>query len=140
MSVESGDVELIIPMIPEMELTASKTAEAVGEFMKLGRDRIDEIKLALIEACINAFEHSGSADGRISIQFEIGAEAVTIRITDRGQGFDLSQVRDELEGRHAAGKRTRGWGLKIMQELMDEVRVESGKGGTTITMVKRRDS
>lgn len=140
MSVQSGDVELIIPMIPEMELTASKTAEAVGDFMRLDRDRVDEIKLALIEACINAFEHSGSADGRISIQFEIGDDAVTIRISDKGQGFDLSTVREELEGRHAAGRRVRGWGLKIMQELMDDVRVESGKGGTTITMVKRRDS
>lgn len=138
MSGKSGDVELAIPMIPEMELTASKTAEAVGDFMRLDRDRVDEIKLALIEACINAIEHSDSPDQRVSIHFEIEADEVTISITDRGQGFDLSKVREELDSRREAGKRSRGWGLKIMEELMDEVRVESGTGGTTITMVKRR--
>lgn len=140
MSADPEDVELIIPMIPEMELTASKTAEAVGDFMGLDRDRIDEIKLALIEACINAFEHSKSADRRVSIHFEIGAEAVTIRISDKGQGFDLSHVQQQLDARHAGGRQARGWGLKIMEGLMDEVRVESGPVGTTITMVKRRQA
>ena len=132
------DVELVIPMIPEMELTATKTAEAVGEFMGLDTDNIDEIKLAIIEACINAMEHSGSEDRKVSVDFEIGEEALTIQISDRGQGFDLSLARDQLEQRREAGTRTRGWGLQIMEGLMDEVRVESGENGTVITMVKRR--
>lgn len=115
------DVELVIPMIPEMELTATKTAEAVGEFMGLDADSIDEIKLAIIEACINAIEHSGSEDRKVSVDFEIGEEALTIQISDRGQGFDLSMARDELKQRREAGTQTRGWGLQIMEELMDEV-------------------
>ena len=138
MQTRSGDVDLVIPMIPEMELTASKTAEAVGAFMELDEDSIDEIKLALIEACINAFEHSGSEDRRVSIKFEIGDGDLTIQIMDRGQGFDLRQVRDKLGQRHEDGKRRRGWGLKIMEGVMDDVHVESGAAGTTITMVKRR--
>ena len=138
MSAQSGDVELVIPLIPEMELTASKTAEAVGDFMGVDQDQVDEIKLALIEACINAIEHSSSSDQRVSIHFEIEADEVTISISDRGQGFDVGKVREELSARREAGKRARGWGLKIMEELMDEVRVDTGPGGTTITMVKRR--
>ena len=132
------DVDLIIPMIPEMELTAIKTAEAVAEFMKLDQDKIVEVKLALIEACINAFEHSQSQDERISINFDIGERELTIQITDRGQGFDLKQVQEELKKRRQHGERRRGWGLTIMKELMDEVEIESDENGTTITMVKRR--
>jgi serine/threonine-protein kinase RsbW len=132
------DVELVIPMIPEMELTATKTAEAVGQFMKLDNDSIDEIKLAIIEACINAIEHSDSEDRRVSVGFEIGDEALTIHISDHGQGFDLSEARDQLQQRRDAGTQTRGWGLQIMEGLMDEVRVDSGDRGTVITMVKRR--
>lgn len=130
-------VDLKIPMLPEMELTATQTAEAVGKFMGLDGDKIEEIKLALIEACINAFEHSQSQDGRISINFEIGEDKLAIRISDRGQGFDLKQVQDQLQERHGRGEH-RGWGLKIMKGLMDEVRVESDEKGTTITMVKHR--
>ena len=39
MEDKSNEVDLIIPMIPEMELTATKTAEAVGEFMRLDHDK-----------------------------------------------------------------------------------------------------
>lgn len=130
-------VDLKIPMLPEMELTATQTAEAVGKFMRLEADKIEEIKLALIEACINAFEHSKSKDGRIGISFEIGADELAIHISDRGQGFDLKQVQDQLQQRHDRGEH-RGWGLRIMEGLMDEVRIDSNDQGTVITMVKRR--
>ncbi len=136
MEDKRNDVDLIIPMIPDMELTASKTAEAVGEFMELDKDKIDEIKLALIEACINAIEHSKSEDRRVSINFEIGEEELTLYISDRGKGFDLVKVHEEL-GRGARADR-RGWGLKIMEELMDRVEVNSDESGTMITMIKRR--
>ncbi len=137
MKDRSQEVDLIIPMIPEMELTATKAAEAVGEFMGLDQDQIEEIKIALIEACINAFEHSHSPDGRVSINFEMGEEGMLIQIRDHGQGFDLSEVREQLEDRHGRGEH-RGWGLQIMEELMDEVQVDSSEQGTVITMVKRR--
>ena len=77
------------------------------------------------------------SEGRVNINFEIGQDALTIHISDRGQGFDLTQARGELERRHEQGESRRGWGLKIMEELMDEVEIESSVEGTTITMVKR---
>ena len=51
-------VELSIPIIPDMELAATQTSEVVAKHMGLSQDQSDEIKMALIEACINAFEHS----------------------------------------------------------------------------------
>jgi anti-sigma regulatory factor (Ser/Thr protein kinase) len=63
---------------------------------------------------------------------------LTIQISDPGQGFDVGPVRQELDKRHQDGQWRRGWGLKIMEELMDELHVESGEHGTKITMVKRR--
>ena len=138
MQERPADVDLIIPMIPEMELTASQTAGAVAEFMKLDPETVDEIRIALIEACINAFEHSQSQDGRVSINFDVGDRGLTIQITDRGQGFDLTHVQEKLNKRREEGERHRGWGLRIMRELMDEVEIDSDEHGTTITMVKRR--
>ena len=76
------DLDLNIPMVPEMELTVTKVAEGVGEFMKLDIDKIEEIKMALIEACINAIEHSKSEDRRIAITFDIGEEELKIQIAD----------------------------------------------------------
>ena len=135
---QDRDVDLSIPILPEMELTAMKTAEAVGEFMNLDQTKIEEVKVALIEACINAFEHSRSEDGRVDISFDIGDDGLAITISDDGQGFDLEDAQAETEERRSGGDRKRGWGLTIMKELMDEVTIESSEKGTTLTMVKRR--
>ena len=131
-------IDLTIPMLPEMELAATKTAEGVAQFMGLSEDKLEEIKMALIEACINAFEHSQSKDEQISINFAIGDEDLTIQISDTGQGFDPNAARKEVVERRERGESKRGWGLTIMSELMDHVNIQSDENGTLITMVKRR--
>lgn len=133
-------VDLTIPMLPEMELAATKTAEAVASFVGLSEDRTEEVKLALIEACINAFEHSESKDQVVRISFKVEADALRVVITDTGQGFDLQEESARVARKRQRGERTRGWGLRIMRELMDDVSVTSGPDGTAITLVKRREA
>ena len=64
-------VRLTLPMIPNMELTASKTACAMGEQIGLSADKIDEVQMAVVEACINAFEHSDAADREVHVLLEV---------------------------------------------------------------------
>ena len=66
-------VELTLPVLPDMELAATKTAEVVSKHMGLDEEKSAEISMALIEACINAFEHSQS-DKQIEIHFKIKEE------------------------------------------------------------------
>jgi serine/threonine-protein kinase RsbW len=121
-----------------MDRAATRPADAAAEFMRMEKDKIEEIKLALIEACINAIEHSQSEDGRVSIDFDIGDQELTIHIKDSGHGFDPGKARKEVVKRRKSGKSRRGWGLKIMEELMDKVDIQSDESGTVITMVKHR--
>jgi adenylate cyclase len=138
MEDRSAKIDLSIPLVPDMELTATQTATAVGSFMRLDENKIEEVKMALIEACINAIEHSQSKDGRLQIDFEVDDSALTIIISDRGQGFNVDSVRDKHQQRHESGQRKRGWGLQLMEELMDKVDLESDQNGTKITLVKYR--
>ena len=55
-------VILTIPMYRDMELAAAKTASVLAELMDFGEGEVEEIQLAIIETCINAFEHSRSDD------------------------------------------------------------------------------
>ena len=84
-------VELTLPVLPDMELAATKTAEVVSKHMGLNDDQAAEINMALIEACINAFEHSES-DKQIEIHFKIKDDLLEIQVTDKGIGFDKSKV------------------------------------------------
>jgi class 3 adenylate cyclase/anti-sigma regulatory factor (Ser/Thr protein kinase) len=139
MQKPSGEIDLTIPLLPEMELAAGKTAAAVAAFMRLDENTIEEIRLALIEACVNAIEHSKSKDRKIHINFVIHDDALEITIQDFGEGFDTEDIRRRMAKRVSSDKLLkRGWGLTIMEELMDDVEVQSGGKGTTIRMVKKR--
>jgi anti-sigma regulatory factor (Ser/Thr protein kinase) len=94
--------------------------------------------MALIEACINAFEHGKGTENNVYIKFILEKEALIIEIKDRGKGFDSSKVEMPEIEKKLHSKRKRGWGLQLMRELMDDVVIDSGEEGTTITMTKKR--
>ena len=136
------EVTLTLPMLPDMEIAASKTATALAEFMEMSSDKIDEVRMAVVEACINSFEHSRADDRKVEIQFAVlgndEPERLQITIRDSGVGFTPeSLVKPRIEDKLKAASK-RGWGLTIIKGLMDEVDIHSGPGGTTVVMSKLR--
>lgn len=136
------EVTLALPMAPEAELEASKTATAIAESIRMSPDRIDEVRMAVVEACINALEHSHASDRKVFVTYQVvgdrDPEKLRILVRDNGVGFS-QEGREEptMEGKLKA-VRKRGWGLKIIQGLMDEVEIRSGAEGTTVVMSKMR--
>ena len=131
-------VELTLPIIPDLELAATKTAEVVAKHMNLDEKKSAEIGMALIEATINAFEHSGSDSENVEIHFVIQGDTLVIKVTDKGKGFDPSKVKIPNIEEKLRSDQKRGWGLKLIQELMDTVEFESTPEGTTVTMTKKK--
>ena len=145
-TVERREVHLTIPVVPEMEIAATAQVAALGEWMELGRDKIDEVKMAVVEACINAFEHSGTPDHKVELRFRVATEGGTdgarsfleVNVLDNGHGFDPTRVAAPEIGDKLRAPHKRGWGLRIIRSLMDDVRIESGERGTAIVMRKYR--
>lgn len=134
----NNEVELTIPMLPNMEITATKTANAISEFMKFDEDKSAEVSLAIIEACINSFEHSHSPDGKVFITFKIKSDELVIEIRDNGKGFDPTTLKvPKIEDKFKE-KRKRGWGMQLMKELMDEVTLTTDDTGTLLVMSKKK--
>ena len=130
-------VELTIPVMPDMELLATQTSAAVAKHMNLDDEKTAEINMALSEACINAFEHSESKS-EIEIHFRISDDSLVIQVTDSGKGFDKSKVAIPNIEEKLASDHKRGWGLQLIQELMDTVEFASTEDGTTVTMTKKK--
>jgi anti-sigma regulatory factor (Ser/Thr protein kinase) len=131
-------IELKLPVIANMELVAVQTAEVVARHMDLSEDKAAEISMALIEACINAFEHS-QAQNNVFIHFILEENSLVIKVIDQGIGFDKAKVEiPAIENKLGTDERKRGWGLQLIQELMDSVEFESSKDGTTVTMTKNK--
>ena len=137
---QNTTVELKLPILQNMELVATQTAEVVAKHMQLGEEKSGEISMALIEACINAFEHSQTSS-EVYIHFLISEDKLTIKVTDKGTGFDTGSVDiPNIESKLNTGERKRGWGVMLIKELMDSVSFESDHTGTTVTMVKNREN
>jgi serine/threonine-protein kinase RsbW len=136
------EVTLTLPMLPDMEIAASKTATAMAEYMQMSSDKIDEVRMAVVEACINSFEHSAARDHRVHITFAVLGESepemLQISIRDHGVGFRPEEVEVPNIQEKLRAERKRGWGLRIIRGLMDEVAIDSGSGGTNIVMSKYR--
>ena len=138
MKKSSPVVELKLPVLPDMELSATKTAEVVAKHMELSEEKSAEISMALIEACINAFEHSKTEEGQVEINFSIDDNTLVIKVTDQGVGFDSNTVKIPKIEQKIKSDHKRGWGLQLIKEFMDTVEFESTDEGTTVTMTKKK--
>lgn len=132
-------MELTLPMVPDIEIAAARAAGNLARELGMSSEAIDEMAHAIIEACINAREHSGSNDRRIYVRCVgtspgNGIPRIDVWITDHGKGFNITEARSRRQNLGAVHKR--GWGLSIIEAHMDEVEISTSDDGTTIHMVK----
>ncbi len=131
--------KMSVPMELNQELKVIERAEKLAREQGFDRDSIDEIKLAVIEAVINAIEHGSNAERIVYITFGLSRQPLqmTITISDSGAGFNPDSVREpDIREKINKHERKRGWGLKIMRSLMDEVIINSSPSGTQVTLIK----
>jgi anti-sigma regulatory factor (Ser/Thr protein kinase) len=126
MAIDHEFVDLTLPLLPDMELTAVQTAETLGTLMEFDREKIDDVKVALCEACIHAIEDAEGGRRRVRVEFGASPEVLRIRVVESGPRSQDSV----FDGANWA------WGVSIIRELMDEVEVKTDRIGTTITMAK----
>jgi serine/threonine-protein kinase RsbW len=137
--IKTNEITLTAPNLPDMEIMISDIASSVASNLRLSQNEIDEIKLAVIEACLNSFEHSRSSDNKVTVRFYPEKDSLKIVIEDNGIGFNPGEIEAPDIKKIISGeeKRHRGWGLKIIKSFMDEVKIDSDKSGTKLTLIKR---
>jgi len=129
---ESAFVELRIPPKAEWAAVARLTVAAIASRLDFSLDEIDDVKLAVAEACTHAIQRA-SGDHPIELIFEAQADSIIVTVRDFSSSPHLETVGDELDEKHIGGL-----GLFIIQSLMDNVdfRVD-GRAGGELTMTKR---
>jgi serine/threonine-protein kinase RsbW len=136
----TNEFVLILPMGAENELLAATAVEQVARRLNFTAEAINQIKTAVVEACINASEHSLSPDRKIYQRFRVENDKLVITISSRGilpaniTEHDQGEQRTQNQPRRSDERR--GWGLKLIQTLMDEVEFERVDEGTSLRMTK----
>jgi serine/threonine-protein kinase RsbW len=135
-SSEPDEFLMVVPMGEDNELIAANTAEQIAKRLTFRPEAINQIKTAIVEACINASEHSFSPDRKIYQRFRVESDRLVITISSRGiVPANLNGTKSGSEAKEAAEER-RGWGLKLIRTLMDEVEFERVDDGTSLRMTK----
>ena len=125
-------INLSLPSKPEYVSIARLTASFIANQMGFDMEIIEDIKLAVGEACNNAIIHSGSEE-TYKIEFLNLTNELKIEIRDHGKGFSM----DNYKKPNADDLQENGLGLFIIKSLMDQVDIESFEGrGTKIIMSK----
>ncbi len=101
-------------------------------------EELNEVRTAVSEAVTNSIIHAYEDDrGVIKISAYIDERQLTVEIYDSGKGIaDIARAREPLYTEKPELERS-GIGFTIMENFMDEVRVESVPGeGTAVKMSK----
>lgn len=136
----TNDFEMVVPMGGDNELIVARAVEQIARRLNFRPEAINQIKHAVVEACINASEHSLSPDQKLYQRLRVEDDKLVIIISSRGivpAGVDAQRDKETAAGGDqeiAAGQR--GWGLKIIKTLMDEVEFERVDDGTSLRMTK----
>jgi len=136
-AVTSGVVTLRLPPRPQFISVARLTAAGICHRLDLTYLEIEDIKLALGEACANAIQHgTGSWEERspIEITFEVFPDRFLIEVNDPDSNVDWNSVVGEGSPRNG---RSAGVGIVVMKHVMDEVEFETQPGkGASVRMTK----
>ena len=137
-TTEANEFLMVVPMGEDNELIAASTAEQIARRLLFRPEAINQIKTAVVEACINASEHSLSPERKIYQRFRVENDKLVITISSRGilpAGVIANEQPAKPEQSQPDDQR-RGWGIKLIRTLMDEVEFERVDEGTSLRMTK----
>jgi serine/threonine-protein kinase RsbW len=122
--------------LPRDELSVPVARRIVAASMRTVGVRdacVDDVTLALTEACTNVLDHSGPGDV-YEVALRLADDVCTIEVCDLGRGFD----HDTLGSGTAGTEEERGRGIALMKLLVDSVRFESKpEAGSVVHMEKQ---
>lgn len=109
------DVRLSLPAQPDSLAVIRHVLGAFGEALRLPPNLVEDIRLAVTEACTNVVRHAydGDSAGPIDIVMRPSHERLEITVSDRGRGMAPSP--------HLDGP---GLGLPLIAALADDVELQ----------------
>jgi serine/threonine-protein kinase RsbW len=125
------DLSVILPSesrsVPVVRRLAAQALRAFG----VHTDDIDDVQLAITEACANVIDHVDETE-TYEVRFELAADRCAISVLDKGAGFDPASVPAEMDVAAEDGR-----GLALMRALVDTMAFQSEpQDGTVVHMVK----
>lgn len=136
--LDERTVEVNLPNVNGYERIAMECSASFAKIGGLVKERIEDLKTAVSEACLNAMEHGnrGRPDSRVVITMNLGEKDFKVSVMDEGDGIkDIPQSID-IKKKIANLEPPNGLGLFLIQKLVDQVEFNKLKnGGHEVKMI-----
>lgn len=137
---KGNSIELRLPSRLGYEKVAMNTAASVAKLMGFAEERIDDLKTAVAEACINAMEHGNKLDESLNVYvaLSVDANSLEVKVHDSGAGPHGTVHKPDIDKKMHGEEATRGMGMFLIQALVDEAEwVSSPPTGSYARLVIR---
>jgi serine/threonine-protein kinase RsbW len=142
--MKSGSsVEVRIPSELGFEKVAMSTASSMAALMGFSNDRIEDLKTAVAEACINAIEHGNQLDSSLNVGVVMSTtdDELEVKVIDDGAGISKAPASPDIDRKMHGEEDTRGMGMFLIQALVDEAEWHQGPPGKSfVRLVIRLDA
>jgi serine/threonine-protein kinase RsbW len=106
-------------------------------------DRIEDLKTAIAEACINAIEHGNDSNENlcVGVTLSVHDDSLEVKVLDGGSGISKLPQKPDIDRKMHGEEDPRGMGMFLIQSLVDEAEwVKDSKGnGSYVRLVIRLD-
>jgi anti-sigma regulatory factor (Ser/Thr protein kinase) len=131
--------ELSVPSEPGNERRAMEVVAGAVKGAGLTEQRLERLKTAVAEATMNAMEHGNGYRAEVPVKIRVlSSEAdLSVRITDQGGSPvpDPDKEAPDLEAKLEGLQTPRGWGLFLIKNMVDEMRVSGNPDHHTIELL-----
>lgn len=119
---DANSIELRIPSRLGYEKVAMQAAADVAKLMGFSEDRVEDLKTAVAEACINAIEHGNKLDDSLSVgvTLSMGEHSLEVKVMDSGEGPKSTTTTPDIDKKMHGEEDARGMGMFLIHALVDE--------------------
>lgn len=137
-STQASSIELSLPSRLGYEKVAMNTAASVAKLMGFSDDRVEDLKTAVAEACINSMEHGNKLDEalKVGVILSMKEDSLEVKVRDQGAGVRGEVHAPDIDKKMHGEESPRGLGMFLIQSLVDEAEwVSSGEDGSCTRLV-----
>jgi anti-sigma regulatory factor (Ser/Thr protein kinase) len=118
-------------------IALEKVADAVAD-LGIPDPSVERLKTAVAEATMNAIEHGNQnrEELPVAINVSVSADDLFVKIVDQGGGREIVDAETpDIEAKLAGLQTPRGWGLFLIENMVDEMNVSSDDDHHTIELI-----
>ena len=141
--LDDRTVEVNLPNVNGYERIAMECSASFAKIGGLVKERIEDLKTAVSEACLNAMEHGnrGRPESRVVITMNMGKKDFKVSVMDEGDGITKIPQSIDIKRKIENLEPPNGLGLFLIQQLVDQVEFNKLKnGGHVVKMVLKLEN